>query len=226
MVSIVSLRLQAGGGFLDFNFYPALTEEKADSVFTLNAFSKLPGRFHYFSLTNVINAEQGRAFSGHYDFYTEQNLRWAIREDLPWDLTTQLNLRSGSDNDRLRFGARWRLNDAKPFEEFFDAIHLVYAINFHLVQFDHEDAYVWQMEHSFRKTFPEISDRLYLAGFADHTFNQDLPVGTPRSPIVGEAQLGWRLSGDWNLVAEYRINEYRRSAPSNVGIGIQYIYSW
>lgn len=215
-----------GGGFADFNFYPVLTEENRDSVATVNLFSKLPGRFHYFSLTNIINAESGKELSGHYKYYTEQNLRWAIKEDQPWDLTTQWNFRSGKDKERIRFGLRLRASDVKPWESFFESIHLSYSVNFHLVQLDHEDADVWQMEHAFRKTFPDISDRLYLAGFVDHTFGEDLPAGYPDAPIVGEAQLGCRLTGDWNLVAEYRINEYRRASTKNLGIGIQYVYRW
>lgn len=226
-ISFVSApRLSVAGGFVDLNFYPELTEENADSVFTVNLFAKLPARFQYFSLTNVINADRSKELSGTYKFYTEQNLRWAISENQPWDLTTQWNFRSGKDSERIRFGARWRLSDASNLEAFFDVIHLSYSINFHVVQLDHVTADVMQMEHAFRKTFPDISDRLYLAGFVDHTFNEDLPGNYPEAPIVGEVQLGCRLSGDWNLVAEYRVNEYRQASTRNLALGLQYLINW
>ncbi|MDQ8201021.1 hypothetical protein QEH56_22840 [Pelagicoccus enzymogenes] len=226
LIAAFACKSLEGGGFVDVNLYPELTEENRDSVFTVNLFSNLPGRFHYFSLTNIINRGADSEFSGDYHYYTEQNLRWAIREDQPWDLTTQWNFRSGKDKERIRFGARWRLSDARPLESFFESIHLTYSVNFHLVQLDHEDADVWQMEHAFRKTFPEVSDRIYLAGFVDHTFGEDLDDRFPDSPMVGEVQFGCRLSGNWNLVAEYRVNEYRRSSTSNLGLGVQYLYRW
>lgn len=211
---------------MDLNVYPELKDENVDSVVTLNAFQGLPNRFHYFSLTNLVNAGRSREFSGDYKYYTEQNLRWATSEDSSWDLTVQLNLRSGKDKERLRFGARWRASDAKALERTFDSLHLTYTVNFHLLQLDHETADVWQMEHAFRKTFPNISDRLYLAGFVDHTFNEDLPVSFPTAPIVGEAQLGCRVVDGWNVVLEYRINEYRRSSTDNLALGFQYLHKW
>lgn len=55
---------------------------------------------------------------------------------------------------------------------------------------DDADADVWQMEHVFLIKFPFITDRLYLSGFIDHTFNEDLPDGTPDDPMFAEAQLG------------------------------------
>lgn len=95
---------RAGDGFVDFNFYPELMEVNTDSVYTVNAFVKLPARLSYFSLTNFNNADPSKELSDRFTYYTEQNLRWAMREDLPLDLTVQHNLRSGSENDRLRLG--------------------------------------------------------------------------------------------------------------------------
>lgn len=215
-----------GTGFVDFNAYPVLTEINTDSVYTVNILANLPNRWQYFSLTNFINTDPSKELSDSFNYYTEQNLRWAISEDLPLDLTVQLNVRSGSRNERLRLGFRWRLNNTSALEEFFKSIHFSHSINFHVVQLDYETADVWQMEHVFRKTFPDISDRLYLAGFVDHTFNQDLPASFPSSPIVGEAQLGCRLVDNWHLIAEYRVNEYRRSNTKNLAIGVEYIHRW
>ncbi|WP_309019706.1 hypothetical protein [Pelagicoccus sp. SDUM812003] len=226
MISLLSGHPRSFAGFVDVNFYPELTEVNTDSVLTVNVFSKLPGRFQYFSLTNVINTDRSTELSGEVDLYTEQNLRWQVAKDSPFDLTVQLNFRSGRENDRHRLGARWRFDDTPVLTPFFDALNLSYSINFHLIQFDHEAADVWQMEHVVRKTFPGISDRLYLAGFVDHTFGQDLPAGYPSAPIVAEFQLGCRLVDQFHLIAEYRINEYRRTDTRNLAIGLQYIAKW
>lgn len=213
------------GGFLDFNFYPYLSDVDSDSVFTLNAFSKLPWGFSYSSLTNVYNEPDRKPFYDTGTFYTEQNLRWALPADLPLDLTLQYNMRSGLKNDRLRFGGRVRF-DAVPFiDKAFKAISLQYSITFHLLQLDHERGFVWQMEHIFRLDTPYLDRRLYLAGFADHTFNQDVPGG-PNNPVILEAQAGVRLIEELYAIAEYRINQYRVDSESNLGLGAEYVIKW
>lgn len=213
-------------GFLDFNAYPYLSDVDNDSVFTLNIGADLGNRFSYFSLLNTYNQQNDNELGDTTTFYTEQNLRWKISADSPLDLTFQSNLRSGENNDRHRLGFRWRLSDTEFFKDAFDAIHLTYAINFHLVQFDHDPNHVWQMEHSFFLRAPELSDRLYLAGFIDHTFNETLPENIPDNPVVMEAQLGYRLTGGLFAVAEWRLNQYRRTDVNNLAIGLQYKHTW
>jgi len=216
----------SSGGFLDFNIYPHLTDVETDNIFTLNTLAKLPNRFSYFSLLNLSKQSDNSGLGDTVNYYTEQNLRWQISENSPFDLTMQLNFRSGEDNDRYRFGMRWRLNNTSYFSSFFKSINTSYSINFHVIQFDHEDADVWQMEHVLMMKFPYISNRLYLAAFADHTFNQDLADGMPSSPIVAEAQLGYRVADNFFLIAEYRLNQYRRSDVNNLAIGLQYKMIW
>ena len=213
-------------GFLDFNFYPYMSDVDNDNVFTVNIFSALPNRFSYFSLTNIGNQAETGEFSDTTTFYTEQNLRWQVTQTSPIDLTIQHNMRSGDDNDRLRLGFRWRLNNTSFLEKAFKSIHLAYSINFHAIQIDDADADIHQMEHVFAMTFPYISDRLYLAGFADHTFGEDLAPGMPSNPVVGEAQLGFRLIDNFYAISEYRVNQYRRSDVNNLGVGIQYKMKW
>ena len=222
LVAISTSAIAKGNGFLDFNAYPHLTDVDSDSVFTLNVAYKLPSRLSYFSLSNVIDQTDNSNASDDYTYYSEQNLRWQIAKDSPLDLTIQLNFRSGDNNDRQRIGVRWRLNNTSFLAEFFKSVHLNYSVNWHFVQFDHEGPNVWQLEHVLSMKFPYISDRLYLAAFADHTFNQDLPTGYPSSPIVAEAQLGFRLIDNLFLVTEYRLNQYRRSDVNNLALGIQY----
>lgn len=210
-------------GFLDFNTYPYMTNVDNDSVFTLNALAKLPYGFTYFSLLNLMNQSGHEPLSDTTGYYTEQNLRFSPHAAVPLDLTVQYNLRSGDDNDRLRFGVLWKLHDTPILEQLFDAISLTYAINFHVLQVDHEEAYVWQMEHIAQLTMPYLDRRLYLAGFADHTFNGAAPPGAPAAPLVMEIQAGLRLIDELHAVAEYRVNEYRTDSPTNIALGAQYV---
>ncbi len=217
---------RAGGGFVDFNLYPYLSDVDTDSAFTLNIAKKLPKRFSYFSLTNLYSATGDDFLGDSLLYYTEQNLRWQVAEDSPFDLTLQMNFRSGSKNNRHRLGVRWRLNNTKALASFFESLNLSYSINLHAIQFDHEDATVWQMEHVLTMKFPSISNRLYLSAFVDHTFNQNLPATVPNNPIVAEMQLGVRLVDSLYFISEYRLNQYRRSHVNNLAIGIQYKKAW
>ncbi|WP_373086931.1 hypothetical protein [Zhongshania sp.] len=216
----------SSGGFLDFNFYPYMSDVDSDNVFTLNIAASLPNRFSYFSLTNIGNQPGDNELSDTASYYTEQNLRWRVTDTASIDLTVQANMRSGIDNDRLRLGFRWRLNDITFLASFFKAINLSYSINFHAVQIDDVEADVWQMEHVFAMKFPYLSDRLYLAGFIDHTFNEDLPDTVPSDPAVGEVQLGLRLVENLYAITEYRVNEYRRSDVNNLAVGLEYKMKW
>ena len=213
------------GGVLDFNLYPYLSDASNDSVFTVNAFVKLNKGWSYFSLTNVYNQAASSELEETASYYSEQNVRWKIK-DSSFDATAQFNFRSGEDNDRYRFGIRWRLNDSAWLKPAFDALLLAWSINFHAVQIDHTDASEWQLEHAFRLTAPYISERLYLAGFIDHTFGEDLPENYPSAPIVSEIQLGFRIVENLHIITEYRINQYRREDINNVAVGLQYKMLW
>ena len=216
----------SSGGFLDFNVYSHLSDVDNDSIFTLNIAANLPNRLSYFSLINLINQDGSGNISDSTHYYTEQNIRWQIAENSPVDFTMQLNFRSGEDNDRHRFGLRWRLNDTSFLRRAFQKINLSYAINLHAIQFDHEDANVWQLEHALMLKFPWLSKRLYLSAFADQTFNQNLPAHLPSSPIVAEAQLGYRIIDNFYLITEYRLNQYRTSDVNNLAFGAQYKVIW
>ena len=216
----------ARGGFVDINVYPFLSDVKTDNLITVNIAAKLGGRLSYFSLNNMASAEGKKNISDLNRYYSEQNIRWKISADSPLDLTLQMNFRSGANNDRHRLGIRWRLSDSAGLKAVFNKLHLSYSINLHAIQFDHEDSDVWQMEHVFRLQFPYLSPRLYLAGFVDHTFNQNLPSSMPTNPVVGEVQLGYRVVDNFYLISEYRVNEYRRSDVNNLSAGIEYKLLW
>ena len=213
------------GGVLDFNIYPYLSDVDNDAVVTVNIAAQLKNGFSYASLTNFYNEEDAAELEDTTSFYTEQNIRWQI-PNTSFDLTTQMNFRSGKNNDRHRLGVRWRMHDSELIGHFFEQWHLKWSINLHAIQFDHTSENEWQIEHVFFLKMPYLSNRLYLAGFIDHTFGEDLPDDYPSSPIVAEAQLGWRLVENLYLVTEYRINEYRRSDVNNLAVGIEYKLLW
>jgi hypothetical protein len=121
---------------------------------------------------------------------------------------------------------RWLLNETSFLKGIFDTLNLSYALTLFPIQIDHEEAWVWQMEHAWRMTFPWLTDRLYMAGFMDHTFNEDLPAGYPADPIVTETQLGLRLVDSLYATAEVRLNEYRRAHTGNFVMGLEYKIRW
>ena len=134
-------------GFIDFNYYYDI---EAHTVLTVNILGKLPHGFHYFSLTNYPSPFNDDTLLNDADiFYTEQNLRWKIPKT-PLDLTAQWNLRNGNKNDRLRVGTRWLAASTPGLEKLFKALGGFYSLNFHLYQFDHEDNYVFHLEHVYR----------------------------------------------------------------------------
>lgn len=213
-------------GFIDFNIYPYLSDVDNDTVITINIAAKLKHRFSYFSLTNFSNQAGASELSEIDGFYTEQNIRWQLTEQSAFDATVQMNFRSGEDNDRHRLGLRWRLSDDPLLSRWFANINSSYSVNWHIIQFDNQDADVWQLEHVFRIGFPYISDRLALTGFVDHTFNEDLPTDYPTNPIVAETQLSYRLIENLHAIAEYRVNQYRRSDVNNLAAGFEYKMIW
>lgn len=216
----------ASAGFVDINVYGYLSDIDADSVVTINTAASLPNRFSYFSLTNLINQPNSDELTDSTAYYTEQNIRWQLSSESPLDLTAQFNFRTGQDNDRHRIGARWRLNDTAWLKKFFSNIYLNWAINFHAYQWDSEPGYVWQIEHTYRMTFPYINNRIYLAGFIDHTFNQDLPDDFPASPVVWETQVGFEILDNFYAIMEYRVNQYNRKDVNNLALGVEYLIKW
>ena len=212
-------------GFFDFNFYPVLSAVDNDSVMTVNLAANLNSGWSYFSLTNFYNQTDNDEFSDTNSFYTEQNIRWKIRQS-PFDLTAQFNLRSGEDNDRHRFGFRWRMGDSTYLKPVFKALNLSWSMNFHVLQIDDTDAHEWQLEHVYLLRFPYLTERLYLGGFIDHTFGESLPDTMPENPFVSESQLGYRLVENMFLVIEYRYNQYRLDKEENIALGLEYKLLW
>ena len=204
---------------IDLNFYPYQHSIDNDVDFTALINANLPGRFSYFSWTNV----RGVVTSGPAEFVrTEQNLRYALSESVPLDLNLQGWFSEGDGNDYTQIGVGWRIHSTPAFESFFDRIHLIYRLTFHLRRFGTDDTDVWQLQHAFRLTTPQWSNRVYLAGWMKQTFGLDKRSGVPSQPIIGEAQLGVRLWRQLHAVAEYRHNQFRPSNRSNLAVGLEY----
>jgi hypothetical protein len=208
---------------VDTSLYPYLDRVENDTDLTVTINARLPARFSYFSYMNF----RGVLSSGDANFSrSEQSLRWALSEKLPVDLSFQAVIVDGSGNDFSQLGLSWRVHDTPGLANFFERINLIYRMTFQLKRFTSGDDKAWQMEHWFKISFPGISERLYLSGFVDQTFDLDLPDSFPDSPIVAEVQGGVRFWKDFYLVAEYRVNEFRQGSEHNLAAGIEYKYAW
>lgn len=208
---------------VDVNLYPYMNRVDNDTDLTVTISAPLPGRFSYFSYLNFRGVFEGPE-SGF--FRSEQNLRWNIVEDSPIDLNVQAVLVDGDNNDALQLGVSWRLHDTQFMKKYFERLHLKYRLSIHLKRYTSGDDSVWQMEHFFRMTFPGISDRLYLSGFLDQSFDLDVPDALPKHPIVTEVQFGMRLFDRFYAVTEYRKTDFRLGEERNLAVGIEYKFRW
>jgi len=203
--------------------YPYLDRVKDDVDLTLTLNARFSKRATYFSYQNF----RGVLSSGDARFdRSEQNFRWAVSEKLPIDLNLQAIILKGSGNDQWHVGVGWRLNDTSFMREFFERLNLRYRVTLHLKRFAsaHDDALL--LQHSFKTSFPRESGRFYLSGWLTQTFNSDFPDSISNNPFVTEIQFGARISGNFNAVAEYRINQFRTSENHNFAVGIEYSFRW
>ncbi len=208
---------------IDFSLYPYQHTLDNDVDFTTMINASLPGRFSYFSYVNMKGATTGESFV--FD-RSEQNLRYSVSDQLPLDLNLQGVLAQGDGNDFYQLGIGWRVHNTPGWQEFFSRINLIYRMTIQLRRFEVADTSSWALEHWFRMTFPQISDRLYLSGFVDQAFDETLPAAMPDSPIVAEIQLGMRVFNQFYAVGEYRKNQRRIGNENNFAVGIEYKLSW
>ena len=208
---------------LDTSLYPYLDRVENDTDLTLTANATLPARFSYFSYVNI----NGVVSDPDVGFVrSEQTVRWRISPDLPLDLSVQAIIVDGSGNDITQLGVSWRLHETPAFAALFDRLNLIYRLTFQLHRFSSSNDEGWQMEHVFKMRFPGVSDRLYLSGFLDQTFDLRRPAAFPDSPIVAEIQAGARIWKDFYVVAEYRVNQFRLGNEHNLAVGIEFKYAW
>ena len=209
--------------FLDTNLYPYLSSVDNDVDATMQARAVLPRGFSYFGYANF----KGVVTDGSAVFdRSEQNLRYTFTDKLPLDLNLQGVFAKGDGNDFYQVGIGWRVNDTPGWSDFFDRNNIIYRLTVQLKQFNTGASGVWAVEHWFLWRMNKLSDRLYLSGFIDQTFGQDLPDSMPSSPIVAEFQLGARVWKDFYVVAEYRNNQRRVGNEENFAVGIEYKLRW
>ena len=205
-------------GFLDFNGY---YDTREFSVMTLNLLAVLPHRFQYFSLTNFQGPTRTSDLS---NYYSEQNVRWNFMKNIPLDFTSQWVLKSGINNDVLKFGFRWSLHKSKGLRNFFKKLNLSYSINPFFIQFaqNKQTQYLTQIEHVYKlKILPTVlNDRIYIGGFIDQNFLSD--NNKVMMKFVTEHQLGLRIIDQLYAVLEFRINEYLPNDNYGFGYGLEY----
>jgi hypothetical protein len=194
------------------NLYPYLSSVEDDVDATIQTLADLPGGFSYFSYVNM----KGVVTDGRY----------SISEKLPLDLNLQGVFAKGDGNDFYQVGMTWRVHDTSAWSDFFDRNNIIYRLTVQLKQFNTGVSGVWAMEHWFLWRMNRISDRLYMSGFIDQTFGQELPDTMPSSPIIAEVQFGARVWKDLYAVVEYRNNQRRVGNEENVAVGIEYKFRW
>lgn len=204
---------------MDFNGY---YDSREFSVLTFNLLANLPNRFQYFSLTNFQGNSKDADLNG---YFSEQNVRWNMIDNTPFDLTAQWVTRSGQTNDLLRFGFRLRLSSLKWLSAWLKKMNVFYFFNVHAIEFRNNDAtdYFTQLEHVYNiKILPKLLDnRVYFGGFADQAFHYHNGKKITFN-WVSEHQLGVRLWPAFYAVAEYRINDWLPKDRFGWGYGLEY----
>ncbi|NNE37748.1 MAG: hypothetical protein HKN08_05535 [Gammaproteobacteria bacterium] len=202
-----------------FNLYPKFTDVQTDYDTAIDTLIVVNERFSYFGYINL----RGVSNSNKFDFNnSEQSFRWAPFTEYPVDLVYQHVLRKGPGNDNNHLGLRWRISQSSALQELFSALNFNYSVQlFPAKIMDSSNRGGWQISHAFSMSFPYISDRLYLGGFMDQNFNENLG-GTRRNTIVTETQLGFRLFKQLYAITEFRINQYRTGREDNIAIGIEW----
>jgi hypothetical protein len=189
---------------------------------------------------SVVCADEPPRFSVDTSLYpyldrveTDTDLTFTINARLParFSYFGFINNRGVvSDGDasfvRSEQNLRWRISDGLPLDLNVQAI-IVDGPGNDITQL----AVVWRVHdtpgfEAFFMRFPGISDRLYLSGFVDQTFDLSLAEELPESPIVTEIQAGARIWDNFYVVAEYRINQFRLGNEHNLAAGIEYKYAW
>jgi hypothetical protein len=201
-----------------FNIYPKFTDVQTDYDVAIDTLIVVNNNFSYFGYVNL----RGVSNSNKFDLNnSEQSFRWTPYATFPVDLVFQHVLRNGPGNDNNHLGVRWRVSQTNYFQELFNNINLNYSMQlFPAKILDSANRGGWQISHAFSMSFPYISDRLYLNGFMDQNFNENIG-GTKRNTIVTETQLGFRIFKQLYAVTEFRINEYRVGRKENMAIGIE-----
>jgi hypothetical protein len=205
-------------GFVDLNAY---NDTRHFGVYTINLMANIHNRVQYFSFVNF----QGAANSTDLGtFFTEQNIRIALKKKSPIDLTLQYVIRNNIGNDDLKLGLRFKLSQTKPLVNFFKKLNMFYSINPMFVQFQEKmpSKYMTQIEHVYSiNILPQLfNKRVYISGFADQNFVYD-SNNNLKFKWITEHQLGIKVIDNFYVVAEWRLNNYVAN-QRGLGYGIEY----
>lgn len=204
-------------GFVDFNIY---NDTRNFGTLTYNILLQLSDRIQYFSLTNHDGLSNSPDIAVTY---AEHNLRYKLTKTSPLDLTLQYVLRNGEQNDDIKLGFRWRLNNTNALKSFFKKLNMTYSINPMLIQFRNkaQTKYATQLEHVYNIYLfaNKFNKRLYLGGFADQliSYNNNKISFT----WVTEHQLGYQILNNFYAVLEFRVNDFFKERYG-LGYGLEY----
>ena len=208
----------AATGFVDLNGY---NDTRHFGVFTINLMANIHNRVQYFSFVNYQGAANTTDLS---TFFTEQNIRYAIKKNSPFDITLQYVIRNNSGNDDVKLGMRWKLSQTKGFASFCKKINLFYTINPMFLQMQEKKSakYMTQIEHVYSiNVFPTLfNKRVYISGFADQNFIFD-KNNVLSFKWITEHQIGVKLIDNFYAVAELRLNNYV-AKQVGLGYGLEY----
>jgi hypothetical protein len=206
---------------IDLAIYPYQRTVEDDVDFTATINGNLPGRLSYFSYTNFKGVVSGG--SAVFDT-SKQFIHLEVSNTLPFDLVAQGVLLHGDRRDFVQAGLRWRINDTPGLARFFKNVNVIWHASIFPVRWGARDtaADAWALEYFFRLTAPNFSNRVYVSGFYDQTFNEEVPGFMPSRPVIAEVQVGYRVWKQLHMVAEYRVNERRRGEHRNIAAGLEY----
>ncbi|MCB0736392.1 MAG: hypothetical protein KDC92_02680 [Bacteroidetes bacterium] len=187
----------------------------------MNMLLNFPSNVQYFSFVNYNRSQPGNDVES---YYSEHHVRWAAFKSLPIDLSQLWVNMSGSGNNNLKYGIRWKWYETPVMCSVLKNSHLFFALNFHLFEFAPQQnaTFLTQIEYVYNlKIFPkQLKNRLYLSGFADQNLEGN---GSFKSKWVHEHQIGFKLYKSWYAVAEFRVNQYLPFGYKGWGFGIEYL---
>lgn len=210
-------------GYFDVNGY---YDTRSFDVLTVNTLIDTPFWFQYYSFINIFGNPSSADKVSLNNYYTEQNFR-ITSMSIPVELATQY-VTATKFRDVWRFGPRIRMHDIKYFKSLFKKLHLIYTPTFFPLQYDRSPGYDALIEHFYRvDIFPKLfNNRLYIAGFFDHSLLFGSDNRKDHSKLVAENQIGVRLIKQLYVVAEYRFNGFFKSKKHGLGIGLEYLFKF
>ncbi len=205
---------------IDMSVYPYQRSVSDDVDYSAFINARITDRLSYFSFVNVkgLVTEGGTRFDR-----SEQNLRFALSKELPFDFNFQGVIVNGDGNDFYQLGVGWRIHNTAAWSDWFRKVGIIYRLTFQAARLDVDDEKSWGLEHFFRWNF---TDDFYLFGFVDQVFDEQQRPDVPDNPIIAEFQFGHRIWKNIFVVGEYRVNDRRAGPRENIAAGLEAQFRW